>query len=75
LGESRIIKLSDLVNTIERSLKKKAILNYLPVQAGDVARTYADISKAKSEIGYNPKFEFESGVRMFVKWYKESIEK
>jgi UDP-glucuronate 4-epimerase len=72
LGESRIIKLSELVNTIERALKKKAILNYLPVQAGDVSRTYADISKARTEIGYNPRFEFESGIGMFVEWYKEN---
>lgn len=70
LGESNVITLSQLVKTIENSLSKKAILNRLPMQPGDVVKTYADISKAKSEIGYNPKFDFETGIIEFVNWYK-----
>src|SRR6185437_6692099 len=58
LGESNVITLNQLVRTIENSLNKKAILNKLPMQPGDVNNTYADISRAKSEIGYNPKFDF-----------------
>jgi len=70
LGESNVITLNQLVKTIENSLNKKAILNKLPMQPGDVIKTYADISKAKSEIGYNPKFNFQTGIMEFVNWYK-----
>lgn len=70
LGESNVVTLNQLVQTIETSLNKKAILNKQPMQPGDVGKTYADISKAKSQIGYNPKFDFETGIIEFVKWYK-----
>ena len=69
LGESRVINLKKLVETIENSLGKKAILNKLPPQQGDVNITYADISKAKNEIGYDPKYDIETGVNKFVEWY------
>lgn len=72
LGESRVINLSMLVKTIEKALGKKAILSYLPLQPGDVRITYADISKAKAEIGYNPICEFEAGIEKFVEWYKNN---
>lgn len=70
LGESNVITLNQLVRTIENTLSKKAILNKQPMQPGDVNKTYADISKARSEIGYNPKFDFETGIKEFVKWYE-----
>ena len=69
LGESRVIDLNYLVKTIEEALGKKAILNQLPLQPGDVKITYADISKARSEIGYNPRFNFKDGINEFVQWY------
>ena len=69
LGESKVIILSDLVRTIEEFLQKKAILNLLPLQSGDVKITHADISKAKHEIGYDPKYSFKEGMKEFVKWY------
>ena len=72
LGESRIINLSVLVNTIEKALGKKAVLNHLPLQPGDVSRTYADISKAKAEIGYHPGYEFEAGIEEFIAWYRNN---
>jgi UDP-glucuronate 4-epimerase len=70
LGESNVITLNHLVKTIENALNKNAILNKQPMQPGDVIKTYADISKAKSEIGYNPKLDFETGIKEFVKWYR-----
>jgi len=70
LGESNVITLNQLVRTIENTLNKKAILNKQPMQPGDVNKTYADISRAKSEIGYNPKFDFETGIKEFVEWYE-----
>lgn len=69
LGESRIINLKELVLVIEKALGKKALLNKLPLQTGDVRITYADISRAKAEIGYNPKYVFKEGIDEFVKWY------
>lgn len=70
LGESRTITLKQLVESIEKAVGKPAILNKLPLQQGDVKITYADISKAKSEIGYQPKFDLETGINNFVKWYQ-----
>lgn len=72
LGESKVISLRHLLETIEQSLNKKAVLNQLPLQPGDVTKTFADISKAKSEIGYNPKYDFETGINKFVKWYNSN---
>lgn len=69
LGESKVITLKTLVEVIEKTLQVKAILNKLPLQKGDVSRTYADISKARIELGYNPKYEFEAGIKNFVEWY------
>ncbi len=69
LGESRVINLKNLVETIEKLLGKKAVLKLLPLQPGDVKTTYADISKARKEIGYAPKFDIESGIREFINWY------
>jgi len=69
IGESKVINLKSLVETIELILGKKAILNYLPMQQGDVDKTYADISKAKEEIGYDTKYDIEIGLREFIEWY------
>lgn len=72
LGESRVIDLKKMVATIEKSLGKSAALNKLPMQQGDVNITYADVSKAKEEIGYNPKYDFETGINKFVEWYNNN---
>jgi UDP-glucuronate 4-epimerase len=72
LGESKVITLKYLVEMIEQNLGKNAILKKLPLQQGDVNRTFADISKAKLEIGYNPKVDFQTGIREFVKWFKNN---
>lgn len=69
LGESKVIKLSELIQTIENVLGKKALIDRHPLQPGDVMITYADITKARSEIGYNPKFDIRIGIEKFVNWY------
>jgi UDP-glucuronate 4-epimerase len=68
LGESRIISLSKMVSTLEQCLGKKALLQKLPLQPGDVEKTYADISKAKKLLGYNPRYSFEEGIKNFYNW-------
>lgn len=70
LGNSSPISLIDMINTIGEVLNVKPNIKQLPMQPGDVERTYADISKAKELIGYEPKTSFEDGIRIFVEWYK-----
>ena len=71
LGESHVVSLKEMVETIENALGKKAILDIQPMQPGDVDKTYADISKAKAMIGYDPQTNFAEGIRKFVEWYKK----
>ena len=59
-------------NTIEQALGIEPKIKQLPMQPGDVDRTYADVSKAKKLIGYEPKTTFKQGIENFVKWYKEN---
>ncbi|MFP4697579.1 MAG: GDP-mannose 4,6-dehydratase [Eubacteriales bacterium] len=70
LGESHTISLQRMVSTIEKVTGIKPILKKLPMQPGDVNITYADITKAKKIIGYNPQTDFEEGITNFIKWYK-----
>ena len=72
LGSSSPISLKDMVITIEKVLNKKAIINYLPMQSGDVDRTYANISKAKKLLNYSPQTSFENGIKNFINWFKEN---
>ena len=69
LGESKTVELKYLISLIEKSLGKKADIEYLPMQPGDVNLTYADVSKAKKELGYNPSVSIEKGIKLFVDWY------
>lgn len=71
LGESRTTTLSRLVQLIEANLGKKAVLQPLPMQPGDVNVTYADVSKARRLLGYNPSTPIEDGIRAFVAWYRD----
>lgn len=70
LGESNIISLRDLIKLIEKHLGKKALINQLAFQPGDMPITYANIEKARRELGYNPKVGMDEGIAQFVEWYK-----
>jgi UDP-glucuronate 4-epimerase len=70
LGNSDVVELRYLISVIEQNLGKKARIKELPDQPGDVPITYADISKAKSIIQYNPQVKIEEGIRNFVEWYR-----
>ncbi len=70
LGESHTTTLFDMVSIIEKSLGKKAKLNKMPLQPGDVRRTYADISKAREFFGYNPSTLLKEGIPRYVEWYR-----
>ena len=71
LGESRTISLRELVSLIEEVLGKKADIEELPEQPGDVPITYADISKARRLLGYDPQVGIEEGIERFVRWFKD----
>ena len=70
LGESRTIILKELINLLENEMGKKAKIEKLPLQPGDVEQTYADISKARELLKYDPQFEIEEGIKNFVEWAK-----
>ena len=70
LGESQVITLNEMVEILEKELNLKAERNRLPMQPGDVNLTFADISKAKNLIGYNPSTKFADGIRKFIDWYR-----
>ncbi len=70
LGESQPIRLDELIAAIEIALDKKAVINRLPNQPGDVDRTFADVDLAKRELGYNPKTHIEDGLAKFVEWFR-----
>ncbi|MEN8192975.1 MAG: GDP-mannose 4,6-dehydratase [Bacteroidota bacterium] len=71
LGESRTITLKELITLLEKEIGKKAIMEKLPLQPGDVEQTYADISKAKELLQYDPQYEIEEGIKNFIKWLRE----
>ena len=69
LGESQTVKLAYLIELLERSLGRKAIIDRQPPQPGDVPITYANIDKARTRLGYNPKVKIEEGIPRFVEWF------
>lgn len=72
LGESAVTTLSSLVTLIEQALGMTAKLERLPAQPGDVRRTLADISRARTFLGYAPSVQVSDGIPRFVAWFRES---
>jgi len=71
LGESQTTSLIELIKLIEGAFGKKANIEMLTTQPGDVSITYADITKATKVLGYQPKVKMEEGIKRFVEWYKK----
>lgn len=74
LGESRTSSLDELVSLLEESLSRKARIERLPDQPGDVPVTYADVSKARRILGYDPQVPVEEGIRRFVQWLERNVQ-
>ena len=72
LGESEPITVNDLITEIEKALGKKAVRQYLPLQPGDVQRTYADITKAAKELAYKPSTAIRAGLEQFAAWLRKN---
>ena len=70
LGSSNPIKLKEMIEIIGKELKKRPKIKQIEMQQGDVDGTYADISKAKEILGYEPKTKFEDGIRKFIESIK-----
>jgi len=70
LGESRTVSLAELVTALGVACGRKPILDRQPMQPGDVLVTYADISKARTRLGYAPCTALEEGLTRFVAWYR-----
>lgn len=70
LGESETVELRELISILEKTLECQAIIDRQPPQPGDVPQTFADITKARQLLGYNPQTHIEEGIKRFVEWFK-----
>tara|TARA_R100001440_G_scaffold47446_5_gene67392 strand:- start:71240 stop:72247 length:1008 start_codon:yes stop_codon:yes gene_type:complete len=71
IGSNNPVELSRFIEIIEERVGKKAIKNMLPLQAGDVPATYADVDALIDDVGYKPATSVEDGIARFVDWYRE----
>ncbi len=70
IGNNKPIELMDYINALEKALNKKAKINFLPLQPGDVPDTYASVKRLKEKFNYKPHTIVKDGVSKFVEWYK-----
>jgi len=71
IGNSLPVNLLYFIETLENIIGKKAVKEFLPMQAGDVYKTYADVSDLENEYGYRPQTTIEKGLKNFVEWYRQ----
>ncbi|MBW8014722.1 MAG: NAD-dependent epimerase [Planctomycetes bacterium] len=71
IGNSSPVLLMDFIAAIENAIGKKAVMNMMPLQPGDVPATWADVTDLVDDLGYKPDTSIEEGVEKFVKWYRE----
>lgn len=71
IGNNKSVQLMDYIAALEKNLKKKAKINFLPLQPGDVPDTFASIDNLKKEFNYRPSTPVSEGVSKFVNWYKD----
>jgi len=70
IGNNSPVLLMDFIRAIEKKLERKAIIDFKPLQPGDVPKTYADVSKLQNDIGYKPATTIEYGISQFIDWYR-----
>jgi UDP-glucuronate 4-epimerase len=74
IGNSSPVPLMDFIHTMEEAFGKKAVLEMLPMQQGDVMTTYADTSKLENIIHYRPAIPLSQGLRHFADWYVDKFD-
>jgi len=72
LGESRTVELQELIALLEKALDRNAEVDRQPLQPGDVPQTFADVTKARRLLDYDPRTQIEEGINKFVEWFRES---
>jgi len=72
LGESQTIELRELIQLLEKELKLRAVIDRQPPQAGDVPQTFADITKARHLLKYDPQTKIEEGIHRFIEWFRRA---
>ena len=70
IGNSKPVKLMDFISAIEEFLGKKAEMNMIPIQPGEVVKTWADVSDLENQFNYAPDTPIREGVRQFIEWYR-----
>ncbi|MHB1174909.1 MAG: NAD-dependent epimerase [Sulfuriferula sp.] len=70
IGNHEPVELMTFIETIERAAGKQAVKNFLPMQAGDVVATYADVADLKRDVGFEPRTPLAEGIEKFVAWYR-----
>ena len=75
IGNSSRVQLMDYIQALEKALGRKATLELLPMQDGDVPATQADVSALESDFGYRPQVGVEEGIKRFVEWYRSYYSK
>lgn len=71
IGNCNTVALGDFITTLEEALGKKAIIEYLPMQAGDVESTWADVDDFERKVNFRPDTELKTGIKEYVRWYRE----
>ena len=71
LGNSKTENLLDMIKIIEDELDIKAIIDYQPLQPGDVIKTFANIKKSQKKLDYHPSVNIKEGIPLFIKWYRK----
>ncbi|MCX5844845.1 MAG: NAD-dependent epimerase/dehydratase family protein [Deltaproteobacteria bacterium] len=71
IGNNNPVELLEFINILEKQLGKKAVMNLLPLQPGDVPATYADVDDLMKDVGFKPATSIEDGIRHFVQWYRD----
>jgi UDP-glucuronate 4-epimerase len=74
IGNNKPVQLMEFIQTLEKHLGKEAKKEFLPLQAGDVPRTYADVDDLIRDVGFKPNTSIDEGIGKFVEWYKDYYE-
>jgi UDP-glucuronate 4-epimerase len=74
LGESQTVELNELISLLEKELDCNALIDRQPLQPGDVPQTFADVTKARQLLGYDPQTKIEDGIKHFVEWFRRERE-